>query len=141
MQKPILLLNSTCIVGGILWLLPVIVVHADEIVCPAVIHFSQAPIISSAEGWNVSSRAARMLNDGGFLSSGDPKEQADLKGEDAVVDGKKGRLWEIDPEDNRRGIWFSCSYGQWAVLLARKVQGTVAIRWSPDVLPAKLIRK
>ncbi|ECI1276165.1 hypothetical protein MPU61_004219, partial [Salmonella enterica subsp. enterica serovar Heidelberg] len=116
MQKPILLLNSTCIVGGILWLLPVIVVHADEIVCPAVIHFSQAPIISSAEGWNVSSRAARMLNDGGFLSSGDPKEQADLKGEDAVVDGKKGRLWEIDPEDNRRGIWFSCSYGQWAVL-------------------------
>ncbi len=30
---------------------------------------------------NVSSRAARMLNDGGFLSSGDPKEQADLKGE------------------------------------------------------------
>lgn len=98
MQKPILSLNSTCIVGGILWLLPVIVVHADEIVCPAVIHFSQAPIISSAEGWNVSSRAARMLNDGGFLSSGDPKEQADLKGEDAVVDGKKGRLWEIDPE-------------------------------------------
>ncbi len=103
MQKPILSLNSTCIVGGILWLLPVIVVHADEIVCPAVIHFSQAPIISSAEGWNVSSRAARMLNDGGFLSSGDPKEQADLKGEDAVVDGKKGHLWEIDPEDNRRG--------------------------------------
>ncbi len=39
MQKPILSLNSTCIVGGILWLLPVIVVHADEIVCPAVIHF------------------------------------------------------------------------------------------------------
>lgn len=33
MQKPILSLNSTCIVGGILWLLPVIVVHADEIVC------------------------------------------------------------------------------------------------------------
>lgn len=92
MQQRILSLNSTCIIGGVLWLLlPVIAVHADEIVCPAVIHFSQAPKISSVEGWNVSSRTDRMLNDGGFLSSGDPKEHADLKGEDAGVDGKKGR--------------------------------------------------
>lgn len=139
MQQRILSLNSTCIIGGVLWLLPVIAVHADEIVCPAVIHFSQAPKISSVEGWNVSSRTDRMLNDGGFLSSGDPKEQADLKGEDAGVDGKKGRQWALDPEDNRRGIWFSCSYGQWTVLLVRKVQGTVVTCWSPDALPARLI--
>lgn len=92
MQQRILSLKSTCIIGGVLWLLPVIAVHADEIVCPAVIHFSQAPKNSSVEGWNVSSRTDRMLNDGGFLSSGDPKEQADLKGEDAGVDGEKGAL-------------------------------------------------
>lgn len=47
--------------------------------------------------------------------------------------GKKGRQWALDPEDNRRGIWFSCSYGQWTVLLVRKVQGTVVTCWSGAV--------
>ncbi|WP_368300285.1 STY0301 family protein [Kluyvera sichuanensis] len=139
MQKRILSLNNICIIGGWLWLLPIMTAHAEEIVCPAVIHFSQAPKISSIEGWNVSSRAERMLNDGGFLSSGDPKEQADLKGEDAVVDGKKGTRWVLGAEDNHRGVWFSCSYGTWTVLLARKLQGAVTTCWSPDNLPARLI--
>lgn len=138
MRKLILSLNSICIVAGGL---PAIAIHADEIFCPATIHFSQAPKISSVEGWDVSSRAERLLNDGGFLSSGDPKELADLKGEDTVVEGKKGSLWELDTEDNRRGIWFSCSYGHWAVLLSRKIHGTVEKCWMPNDLPAKLICK
>jgi hypothetical protein len=141
MQRLILLLNKLWFAGGILSLFPVTIVHADELICPAAVHFSQMPL-PSVKGWDVSSRTDRMLNDGGFVTSGPPKELADLKGEDYVLDGKKGVLWdELGPEDNRLGIWFSCSYGQWAILLSKKVQGTVSTCWSPKTLPAKLICK
>nr|WP_305852342.1 hypothetical protein [Citrobacter sp. ku-bf4] len=28
----------------------------------------------------------------------------------------------MDADDNQRGVWFSCRYGQWNVLLSRKVK-------------------
>ncbi len=58
---------------------------------------------------------------------------------DAVVDGKKGRLWEIDPEDNRRGSGSHVVMDS-NVLFAggEKFRGTVAML-EFDVLPAKLI--
>lgn len=141
MQKLILSLSNLWVIGNALWLLPVGVVHADEIVCPEAIHVSQPPDISSVEGWEESSRSDRLWNDGGFISSGHPKELADLKGEEVVISAKKTIRWNFDANDNSQGIWFSCSYGKWHLLLSRKIQKSVTHCWMPNNLPAKLICK
>ncbi|WP_320337928.1 STY0301 family protein [Citrobacter farmeri] len=61
-----------------------------------------------------------------------------MRGEDAEKHGEKGARWKLDADDNQRGVWFSCSYGQWNVLLSRKVKNPVTVCWSPDSVPAKL---
>lgn len=142
MQKPILLLIKIWFLSGAFSLLSVPIAHAVELTCPALIQMPHDKEGPSAEGWEVSSRSDRLMNDGGIVSSGNPKDWADLKGEDTVVDGRKGVKWDdLDSEDDAQGIWFSCSYGQWAVLLSKKVEGKVSTCWSPNGLPVKLICK
>ncbi|WP_336222147.1 STY0301 family protein [Citrobacter amalonaticus] len=115
--------------------------HAEEITCPDHVQMEKKPAISPVEGWHTSSRFDSLLNDGGFVSSGPPEERADLKGEDIVVHGVKGVSWEFGEIDNQHGIWFSCAYGQWLVILSKKVEGKVSTCWSPNGLPVKLICK
>lgn len=119
--------------------------QANEIVCPEFVSIAGAPVVSSVDKeWSVSSRDNQLWNDGGFVSSGKPEELGDLRGDEAVINGTKQVIWHLDESDNQRGIWFSCSYGKWHVLLSRKVQGHATTCWSSSgekALPAKLICK
>ncbi|MEH1316996.1 STY0301 family protein [Citrobacter farmeri] len=138
MRKPVLL--NRCFLSC-LFLLAISPAHAEEITCPDHVQIERKPAVSPVEGWHTSSRFDSLLNDGGFVSSGPPEERADLKGEDIVVRGVKGVSWEFGEEDNQYGIWFSCAYGQWVVILSKKVEGIVSTCWSPNGLPVKLICK
>lgn len=140
MQNVIMLLNN--IFSYLLLVsLGIASAHAEEMICPDRVQVEKKPVISSVNGWHTSSRFDSLLNDGGFISSGPPEERADLKGEDAVVRGVKGVSWELDKEDNQRGIWLSCTYGQWLVLLSKKVESSVSTCWMPNSMPVKLICK
>ena len=95
--------------------------------CPASVNVdAAAPLVKTPPtGWEALARSDVLRLEGAFLSTGQPKERAELKGEPFRLDGKQYD-WRIAPADlNAPGIWFTCRYSGERVLLTRRIDQPV----------------
>jgi hypothetical protein len=94
---------------------------AEEIACPARIDLDPVALRAVPDGWTASQRLTSLAVDGAFVTVGPPADRMDLKPESKTTGGQQVSVWRFDEAEKRKGLWLSCSYGKWLVLLSTKL--------------------
>jgi hypothetical protein len=111
---------------------------AAKIDCPANIDLAPVNARDVPDGWSTLQRFSRLAVDGAFISVGPPSNRMDLKPESETLGGQKVSIWKFDGAENQHGLWLSCSYGKWLVLLSKKLPpGTTQCRGLAPTVDAK----
>lgn len=94
---------------------------AIEIACPASIDLNPLTASNTPTGWSMSQRVTTLWVQGALITVGPPAERTDLKPDIKVSKGHKSFHWQFGSDENAKGLWLSCGYGDSLVLLSQKL--------------------